>query len=277
MAAALQFQVATHFLQAWGISASVSAFATLEDKPPDAWPITITSQFNNPDEEGTHLDDGGQPTAFVRYDEDWAVSASHEMLEILADSSCNRLISGPSANSPPRPVQYLIEVCDPVQTATYPIGDIQVCDFILPNFYGSATAGSRYDHNGTLGGPLQVMSGGYLSYQDDGYWWQVRNQNGQITFLQGPVVGSAPPPTSSREYVHKSFRTHKLRMPLFTEQQRNRHAVFRKASQDVRREKADALRQWFPVLKRIKDHGAHPHDAALQFQELHKRIEDLND
>jgi Lipase (class 3) len=97
-------------------------------------------------------------------------------LEMLVDPSGNRLVA---ADSKPqeRRVNYLVEVCDPSEAAknAYSCNGIFVSDFYTPNYFDPVKAGGvRYSFTGAITEPLQVLPGGYLSWQDpeSNSWWQ---------------------------------------------------------------------------------------------------------
>jgi hypothetical protein len=94
VAAALQKQAMRDFEPLWHIKATVDAFDSLEDVPLGYWPVVIVDDV--PNAAGVHLDKNGQPFALVEFDEGWALTASHEVLEMLADPWGNRLIAGDS-------------------------------------------------------------------------------------------------------------------------------------------------------------------------------------
>ena len=66
-------------------------------------------------------------------------------------------------------VNYLVEVCDPSEAAehAYSCNGILVSDFYTPNYFDPVKAGGvRYSFTGAITEPLQVLLGGYLSWQD---------------------------------------------------------------------------------------------------------------
>jgi hypothetical protein len=91
----------------------VDAFPTLEDVPIGYWPILVQEDINTPGAAGVHLDKDGQPFALVQMSNSWSLTASHEMLEMLADPFGNRLVPGQSPKSRQGRVEFLVEVCDP--------------------------------------------------------------------------------------------------------------------------------------------------------------------
>jgi hypothetical protein len=177
VAAALQKQAIRDFRTVWDIIATVDAFEKLEDVPVGYWPIMVRDDIDTPGAAGVHLDDNGQPFALVQYSDSWSLTASHEMLEMLADPWGNRLVAGQSAKPDQGRVEFLVEVADPPEDAQfgYLVNGILVSDFFTPNFYDPVTAaGVRYSFGGHLPGPRQILVGGYLSWHDPvtDHWWQ---------------------------------------------------------------------------------------------------------
>ena len=83
VAAALSKQASRDFGPIWKVAATVDAFTSLEDVPADYWPVIV--QRDVEDAAGFHDDENGQPFAVVEYGPGWSVTASHEVVEMLAD------------------------------------------------------------------------------------------------------------------------------------------------------------------------------------------------
>lgn len=176
--AALQKQAMRDFGPIWSVSAFVSAFARLEDVPVGYWPIIVEDDIQTPGAAGIHLDRDGQPFALVQYSNSWPLTASHEMLEMLADPFGNRLVAGNSPKKKQGRVEFLVEVADPSEDAAfgYTVNGILVSDFYTPNFFDPVkAAGVRYSFTGAITAPRQVLKGGYLSWHDpvSNHWWQL--------------------------------------------------------------------------------------------------------
>lgn len=199
LASALQTQAMRDFGPLWQVQATVAAFATLDDVPVSHWPIIIEDNINTPDAAGVHLDSNNQPYALVQYDEQWTLTTSHECLEMLADPSGNRMQAASAPQGDPggaRPVQYLVEVCDPCEDApfAYAINGVTVSDFITPHYYDTAgSSGVQYSFSGAIKGPQQVLQNGYLSYLDPstGDWWQETYFSTQLAFQQLQGMGKS--------------------------------------------------------------------------------------
>jgi len=151
VAAALNKQVTRDFGPLWEVGATVSGFDTLESVPVDYWPVIIRDDINQPGAAGYHTDDNGQPFSLVQADDSWALTSSHEALEMLADPFGNRTIAGSPPPASPDPISqfdrviYLVEVCDPCESEqlAYTVNGVTVSDFITPHYY---------DPNGNLVG-----------------------------------------------------------------------------------------------------------------------------
>ena len=111
--AALQRQAIRDFRSVWKVEATVDSFPTLEDVPLGYWPIIIRDDIGFPGAAGIHLDNQGQPFALITMSDSWSLTASHELLEMLADPFGNRLVPGQSPKPGQGRVEFLVEVCDP--------------------------------------------------------------------------------------------------------------------------------------------------------------------
>jgi hypothetical protein len=174
VATSLQKQVTDDFGPIWSVQASVAAFERRQDIPDDYWPITIRDDLDRPEAAGYHEDELGQPGALVRWTGDWSVTASHEMLEMLADPWGRHLVAGPSPNHPGERVRFLVEVCDPCSNSCYKINGIGVSDFYTPRFFDrTAEPGVRYSYRRTIKEPREVLEGGYLTWYAPASrtWW----------------------------------------------------------------------------------------------------------
>lgn len=180
VAAALQKQASRDIAPAWDVSATVDAFARLEDVPTDYWPMIIKDNIGFAGAAGIHKDDQGQPFGLITAHDNidvWSLTASHEMAEILVDPFGDRLIAGDSIKPGQGRVNYLVEVADPSEGAQfgYSVNGVLVSDFYTPRYFDPfKTEGVRYSFTGAITEPRQVLRGGYLSWHDpvDDHWWQ---------------------------------------------------------------------------------------------------------
>jgi hypothetical protein len=117
--------------------------------------------------------------------DDWSVTCSHELLEMLADPWGNRMhggrlpggLEGDHARFGLRTehshVSYLLEACDPPEAVAYDIGSVAVSDFLLPGWYhANPDTHSAYSFAGGCKQPREVAPGGYVSFAVGDHWWQ---------------------------------------------------------------------------------------------------------
>jgi hypothetical protein len=170
VSAALQKQATRDFAPIWEVSATVDAFARLEDVPLGYWRIVLVKDIPDaPDAAGIHQDKDGQPFALVIAGSSWPLTASHECLEMLADPFGNRLIAGQSPKPGQGRVEFLVEVCDPSEEEAfaYTVNNTLVSDFYTPRYFDpQAAPGVQYSFTGAITEPRQVLRGGYLSWHD---------------------------------------------------------------------------------------------------------------
>jgi|SRR5579859_11565 len=215
VAAALQKQVTRDFDPLWEVNATVNAFDSLESIPVDYWPVIIKDDIDSPGAAGFHTDDHGQPFSLVQFDNDWALTASHETLEMLADPFGNRTLAGAPppqlAGLPKAPhlerVVYLVEVCDPCETFTYQSNGHKVSDFITPHYYDpNAGQNVRYSFSGNVKEPHQVLEGGYVSFGNpaDNNWYQIIVTDGKAQLRELGKINAAG--KSLRETIDRRVR-----------------------------------------------------------------------
>lgn len=177
VAAALQRQATRDFRAIWNIEATIDAFPRLEDVPVSYWPMIVETDIDTPGAAGVHEDKDGQPFALISMSDSWSLTASHEMLEMLADPFGKRVIPGKSPKRDQGRVEFLVEVCDPCEADqfAYTVNDILVSDFYTPDYFDPRhSEATRYSYTGAITRPRQVLRGGYLSWHDpvSDHWWQ---------------------------------------------------------------------------------------------------------
>ncbi len=99
--------------------------------------------------------------------EPWSVTLSHEALEIVMDPEVNLLVQGPHPEDANRLVYHWYEVCDAVQTESYPLEHVAVSNFLLPLYFtGSEEKEARNDFLGRGVKSFGVDPGGYIGFFD---------------------------------------------------------------------------------------------------------------
>ncbi len=197
--AAIQNQVTRDFGPIWGVEATVDAFEHLKDVPIGYWIVTVIDHDDKlpPSAGGVHLDKQGQPFALVRSGDGWEMTASHVVLEMLADPFGNRLVAGESPAEGQGRVEFLVEVSDPSEAPEYgyAVNGIMLSDFYTPHFFDATTSpGVRYSFSGKIEEPRKVLPGGYLSWRDpvsdEWFQWQYFKESTIVSLGKLTMQGS---------------------------------------------------------------------------------------
>jgi hypothetical protein len=164
-----QSQISHEFAQAWGVEAVVNSGG-------GGWQITIKDYPGSNDPQGAlgyhFIDQNFNPygIVFAQLAQDnsvnWTSVASHEGLEILADplidSTC--FIDTSTGNDGTTGWLVAQEVCDAPERLTYPgaVNGTELSDFVFPGWFIPGYTG-QVDQLAQVPGPLQLLSGGYVS------------------------------------------------------------------------------------------------------------------
>jgi calcineurin-like phosphoesterase family protein len=198
--AALQKQVTDDFKGPWGITASVEM---VPDRRPAAgsWWLVILDDADQAGALGYHdLTDAGLPIGKVfakttrAAGGNWTVTASHELLEMLADPAINLSACFQDGD---RIVFYAYEVCDACEGDEfgYSIGSTLVSDFVYPAWFESfhQPRSVQFDRQNRITSPFQLLGGGYANVLDasaGGGWRQVMAEKAAQSLRARPAVGS---------------------------------------------------------------------------------------
>lgn len=216
VAAAIDLQVQRDLSRFWPISGSVMALPSSAALRPGTWPVFIVAETDD-DSAGFHRSLHNQPYAEVADGPNWSIAASHEILEMLADPSGNRLVAanaiGMDDDGAVRDVagsfEYLLEICDPCEDpgCAYLIGDVLVSDFCTPDFFNPQHfPGTRYSFTGAVTKPRRVCQGGYLSWWDPEHRVMRRLDHVTDPYAQIVTTGRHMPDFSLREFVDRELR-----------------------------------------------------------------------
>ena len=234
-AAVIQQQIQSpEFLQWPGTKpGQVTAFTKDSKIPDDAAPVYIQDKIERKGLSGFHVTTTNQmPYAHVQSDGNWSITASHEILELLVDPTGNKTLPAPSLEDPNVNVDYLVEVCDPVNNPVNAIsvGLIGVSDFYLPSYFDPvAVSGKQYSANKRLTAPRQILEGGYVVFRDaNGQWFEADQQ-----------VDGAPPEISA------------ISLPDFNGSLREKVDFLTRARMRRKRIKASPKPQRTPRVKKI--------------------------
>lgn len=188
----------------WPVAAEVHAHRP-GSAPKGAWQLILRDDTDEPGAAGWHDHKAdGTPVgfAFVRTAQQagllWTVTASHELVEILADALA---VFGADLGRDQDGAAWWVaaEVADPVEADSdgYNIAvhgrEVRVSDFVTRNWFLDGAPGP-YDWCGHLDSPLTLRPGGYASVQVDGEWSQVVAEE------------KSPDGKSRAEFSHRVFR-----------------------------------------------------------------------
>lgn len=145
--------------------------------PMNAWQIIIADDSDQAGALGYHyVTPDGRPISYVfaktdlDYGYDWQVTLTHELAEMLLDPYVMRCEQTADARF------HALELCDPVETDSlaYKITaggyNLTASNFITPYWFVPEAKG-QYDMRGACTNPLQVLSGGYAYYWENGQWY----------------------------------------------------------------------------------------------------------
>jgi hypothetical protein len=198
---ALQQQVTNDFRPAWGIDAELKMIPLASPPPSGSWWLVI---LDDPDQAGAlgyhDLTPDGLPMGKVFAASDikagtsWSVTASHELLEMLADPNIN--LSVLVQNTETSGTLYAYEVCDICEDDSfgYQIKNIAVSDFVYPAWFETfRPEGTQFDRMSRIQRPLQLLPGGYIgvfNIAEGGGWQQQTAEKNPVTLRHRGQVGT---------------------------------------------------------------------------------------
>jgi hypothetical protein len=216
---ALQEQVSRDFAAAWGIDAELSFVPSTAQPPAGLWWLSILDNSDQAGALGYHdVTADGLPLGKVfaatdqQYGNNWTVTASHELLELLADPEINLTVFVQPDNSSGR--LYAYEVCDACEADTlgYSIDGTVVSDFVFPAWFESSRQpnSTQFDFANQITAPLQLLPGGYIGIFDitTGQGWTQLTPPGQ------PRRYSMRAQVGSRRERRRTLRSHWIRSQL---------------------------------------------------------------
>jgi hypothetical protein len=171
---ALQAQVTNDFAPAWGVDADLK-FVPGSQPEPGSWALIIFDNSDQPGALGYHdLTAEGLPLGKVfagtdiQYGLQWTITASHELLEMLADPDIDLTVFVQPDDQSGR--IYAYEVCDACEADNYgyAINGTMVSDFVYPAWFESfRTPGStQFDQQNQIQKPFDLLAGGYIGIFD---------------------------------------------------------------------------------------------------------------
>jgi hypothetical protein len=196
---AQQIQLDRDFGPIWGSTANLVILSKGSQIPPGYWELHFLDNSDQAGALGYHeVNNQGYPLlkCFAKTDLDngasWTVTASHEVMETLADPSINVCMEVDDNQG--NATFWAREVGDPVEADSlgYKINNQLMSDFVFPDYWGNL-AGSRYDFGNHIAEPLQILPEGYAAVYTPGSGW------GTL----GKKANQAPDPDDVRNRIPK--------------------------------------------------------------------------
>jgi hypothetical protein len=168
---ALQQQVTNDFRPVWGKDAELKIIPQGSQPPTGTWWLVILDDSDQAGALGYHdLTPDGLPIGKIFAASDlkagtsWSVTASHELLEMLADPNINLTVF--VQNRDTAGMLYAYEVCDTCEDDSfgYKVNNILVSDFVYPAWFETfrEQGSAQFDHMKQIHSPLELLTGGYI-------------------------------------------------------------------------------------------------------------------
>jgi hypothetical protein len=199
---ALQIQVHRDFAPVWGVDADLTFVGQGGSPASGSWWLTVLDDSDQAGALGYHdLTSEGLPLGKVFAGSDiqggtqWTVTASHELLELLADPDVN--MCAYSQNSSGNTIFYAYEVCDACEADNfgYNISGTLVSDFVFPTWFESfhQPGSTQFDFGKSIQQPFLLSKGGYISTLDpsnNNGWTQAVSQEEDRRYTMRAPIGS---------------------------------------------------------------------------------------
>ncbi len=164
LVSALQTALDSHFVPVWGTPARLQIFPDVDGLPSNVWPFLFVDTADVAGALGYHdLTQTQLPVSFVfvqttREDGgDVAVTASHELWEVLVDPGIQMWADGPKGQL------WAYETADAVEETDFLVNNVRISNFVYPSFFElfRKRGSIAFDHLGLVSRPFQLLKGGY--------------------------------------------------------------------------------------------------------------------
>jgi len=164
---AMQIYIDSHVAPVWGTPARLVQASKYRR---DTWTLVFVDRFTDPDDKDSigyhHVNRDGLPKSIVFVEsalaesDNVALTASHEIVEMLVDPGVNLMTTGPRNNT-----FYAYESADPVEESARKINGLEMSNFVYPEYFEDfhGRGSMRFDWVGEVDEPFQIMPGGYQS------------------------------------------------------------------------------------------------------------------
>ena len=223
VASAVNEQVVRHLAPAWKIEGTVAYIPS--EKAAAGYPLKAYVVDDAGNRSGVHVhEQSGLVFAVIQYQPNlrWSVAASHEIVEMLVDPTLTRTFPGTTPTNPSSNVEFVAEICDPVQAWPYqvsPLHQALVSDFCLPSYYRITPPAPGFSFLGKVAYPGDVAPGGYVS------WITAQLEVFQLQRFSGPrqLIGPVPYASIFGDTAHVTNL--RGRLDRFAELSGNRQAI----------------------------------------------------
>lgn len=198
----LTTQVHRDFAPAWGIDADLTFVPQGSSPSSGSWWLVILDTSDQAGALGYHdLTNEGLPLGKVFAGSDlqlgyqWTVTASHELLEMLADPEINLTVFvQPDVHTG---TLYAYEVCDACEADQfgYQVDGTLVSDFVFPAWFENfrQEGSTQFDQGNHISKPFALLPGGYIGVFDvtsGTGWHQITAEGSPYKYDMRPRVGS---------------------------------------------------------------------------------------
>jgi hypothetical protein len=199
--AALQKQVTNDFRPVWGVDAELTVVAKGTQPSTGSWWLILLDDSDQANALGYHdLTTEGLPVGKVFAASDlkagtsWTVTASHELLEMLADPNINLTVF--VQNSDTAGILYAYEVCDACEDDSlgYAIDNVLLSDFVYPAWFESfrADGSTQFDQMNKIQNPFGLLVNGYIGIFNvtAGIGWQQQTAERPTNLVHRGGIGT---------------------------------------------------------------------------------------
>jgi hypothetical protein len=164
LVAAMQSALDQYFVPVWGTVAKLAIFRDKKSIPGGAWPFFFVDNADVPGALGYHdLEKNGVPVTFVfvkttlKDGGDVAVTASHELWEMLVDPGIQMWADGPKGEL------WAYEMADAVEETDFLVDGVRISNFVYPSFFElfRKPKSTKFDQLGLVDRPFKLLKGGY--------------------------------------------------------------------------------------------------------------------
>lgn len=172
------FNVFVGHVREWWPRPATLVWTPRDQEPTLGWKLVFADTSDQAGALGYHdFTPDGRPISYVfakddlKYGYKPTVTATHEIAEMIADPWISEAFQVSNTQF------FAKEICDPCEADEFGYSitadghpAVQVSDFVLPKWFIPGSTG-KFDRNGKIDQPLQLLPGGYMSVFVSGKGW----------------------------------------------------------------------------------------------------------